>query len=156
VRVRSLLFRSCGGSSMQVARLHQHHGRRLGSAGGARRRLVRMLGGLACAGALAAAGCNTRLPAPTDIAMPPSAEDAAAYRIQPGDVLEVKFLYHSAENQRLAVRPDGQLALGITGDIPAAGKTASELEEVIRDRASRYLRDPVVNVAVAESGARAY
>jgi polysaccharide biosynthesis/export protein PslD len=88
--------------------------------------------------------------------MPPSAEDAASYRVQPGDVLEVKFLYHSAENQRLAVRPDGGLALGITGDIPAAGKTAEELEVLIRERASRYLRDPVVNVAVAESGARAY
>jgi protein involved in polysaccharide export with SLBB domain len=76
--------------------------------------------------------------------------------VQPGDVLDVKFLYHPNESEKLVVRPDGTLALGITGDLEAAGLTVAELEDLVRARASRYLRDPVVNVTVAESGARAY
>jgi polysaccharide export outer membrane protein len=82
--------------------------------------------------------------------------EATEYRVQPGDTLEVKFLYHPNENQRLPVRADGVLALPITGDVRVAGLTVEETEQVIRDQAARYLRSPVVNVTVAETGARAY
>jgi polysaccharide export outer membrane protein len=71
-------------------------------------------------------------------------------------VVEVRFEYHPNDNQKLRVRPDGKLGLALTGDLEAAGLTADQLAEVIRVQSSRYLRDPVVSVVVAESVARAY
>jgi polysaccharide export outer membrane protein len=76
--------------------------------------------------------------------------------VQPGDVLDVKFVYHPTESQKLPVRADGILALPITGDIEVGGLTAEDVEALIRDRAGRFLRAPVVAVTVVETGARAY
>jgi protein involved in polysaccharide export with SLBB domain len=103
--------------------------------------------------ALVAAGCARRTP---DVAPLPVIVESGPYRVQPGDMVDVKFLYHAAENQRLPVRADGILALTITGDLEVAGLTVEEIEDLVRDRASRFLRDPVVAVTVAETGARAY
>jgi protein involved in polysaccharide export with SLBB domain len=122
---------------------------------GGRRRPGRALAALALVGL--SAGCTYRQAYPPNLALPiATAGEPGSYRVQPGDLLEVKFLYHQNENQRLAVRPDGGLALAITGDLDAAGLTLDELEDLIRARAARFLRDPVVSVTVAESGARAY
>jgi protein involved in polysaccharide export with SLBB domain len=104
----------------------------------------------------ALAGC-TRRPAPTlpDHMVVP-APPAGPYRVQPGDVLAVKFKYHPDEDVQVTVRPDGGLAAGIAGDIQATGLTGPELEEQIRNRAARYLRDPFVSVGVVALAARVY
>lgn len=99
-------------------------------------------------------GCARRAAPPP----PPSAlvVDAGPYRIQPGDVVDVRFVYHPSESQKLLVRADGILALPITGDLEVGGLTVDETEALIRERASRFLRAPVVGVTVVETGARAY
>jgi len=100
---------------------------------------------------LAALACGrTRPPAPFEPAL------NGPYQLHPGDVLEVKFLYHPTETQRITIRPDGTLPLSITGDLDVNGLTVDEAEDLIRARGSKYLRDPVVTVTVIESGARAY
>ncbi len=101
-----------------------------------------LLGALACG--------RTRAPAPFEPAL------TGPYQLHPGDVLDVKFLYHPSETQRLTIRPDGTLPLSITGDLDVNGLTVDEAEDLIRARGSRYLRDPVVTLTVVESGARAY
>jgi protein involved in polysaccharide export with SLBB domain len=88
--------------------------------------------------------------------VPSTALAAGPYRIQPGDLLDVKFAYHTAEDEKLRVRPDGTLALAITGDIEVKGLTIEEASALIRERSSRLLRNPSVSVVVAESVARAY
>jgi polysaccharide export outer membrane protein len=106
---------------------------------------------LALLALLALAACGrTRPPAPFE---PPL---TGPYRLHPGDVLEVKFLYHAAESQRLTIRPDGSLPLSITGDLDVNGLTVEEAEDLVQERSERYLRDPIVTVTVVESGARAY
>lgn len=109
-----------------------------------------------CLGALVPAitGCARRAAPPTAVVIP--AKPGGPYRIQPGDTVEVRFEYHPNENQKLRVRPDGKLGLGLTGDVQAARLTADELAGLIRLESSRYLREPVVNVVVAETVARAY
>ena len=100
-------------------------------------------------------GCARRAAPPP----PPTAlvVDAGAYRIQPGDTLAVKFAYHPSESQKqLLVRADGILALPITGDLEVGGLTVDEAETLIRERAGRFLRVPVVSLTVTETGARAY
>jgi polysaccharide export outer membrane protein len=100
------------------------------------------------AGALACG--RTRAPAPFEPAL------TGPYQLHPGDVLDVKFLYHPSETQRLTIRPDGTLPLSITGDLDVNGLTVDESEDLIRARGAKFLRDPVVSVTVVESGARAY
>ena len=108
--------------------------------------------GLAVVGS---SGCAKRQLAPPPV-VAPTEPVTREYHVQPGDVVDVKFLYHPGENQRLAVRPDGTLALPITGDLTVMGLTVDELEELIRTSASRKLREPVVSVTIAETAARAY
>lgn len=83
-------------------------------------------------------------------------ELALPYRIHPGDTLDITFKYHPADDQQGTVDTNGRLALPIAGEMQVAGMTIPELEEAIRERSSRYLRDPVVSVTVTESQARAY
>jgi len=104
--------------------------------------------------AMLASGCAKRQIPPPPITLPEPV--TRAYHVQPGDIVEVKFLYHPTENQRMPIRPDGTLALPITGDLTVTGLTVDELEELIRTASSRKLREPVVSVSVAETAARAY
>jgi polysaccharide biosynthesis/export protein len=75
--------------------------------------------------------------------------DQASYRLAPGDLIDVKFPYHPEENERVPVRPDGQISLQVTGDIGAAGLTVKELEDRIVEKATVTLKDPVVSVVIA-------
>jgi polysaccharide biosynthesis/export protein PslD len=74
------------------------------------------------------------------------------YRMQPGDLLRVKFLYHPELDIKVPIRPDGSITLQLAGDIRAAGLTTTELEKVIKDRTSDRLRDPEISVLVAQLG----
>ena len=73
-----------------------------------------------------------------------------AYRLAPGDLIDVKFPYHPEENERVPVRPDGQVGLQSAGDVLAAGSTVDELEHAIVERSSRTLRNPVVSVVIVQ------
>ncbi len=78
------------------------------------------------------------------------------YRVHPGDTLNVKFKYHPLDDTQGSVNTDGHMTLPMTGDMQVGGLTIPETERLIVERASRYLRDPVVNVSIVESQARAY
>lgn len=80
--------------------------------------------------------------------------DLTQYRLQPGDEVRVKYLYHPELNVKLPIRPDGDLSLQIAGDIHAAGLTTDELEEVIKTRSNHRLREPEVNVIISRLGER--
>ena len=79
-----------------------------------------------------------------------SGEAAAGYRLQPGDIVRVKFLYHPELDIKVPVRPDGDIALQLAGEIHAAGLRTTELEQVIKERISDRLRDPEISVIVAQ------
>lgn len=79
-----------------------------------------------------------------------SSETAAGYRLQPGDTLRVEFLYHPELDIKVAIRPDGNITLHLTGEIHAAGLRTTELEQVIKERTSDRLRDPEISVMVAQ------
>jgi polysaccharide export outer membrane protein len=66
----------------------------------------------------------------------------------------VKFPFHGRENQELPVRPDGKISLQVTGEILAEGMTPHELEDVIKERSTRYLKNPEVIVVVTQIGGR--
>ena len=69
------------------------------------------------------------------------------YRIQPGDVLEVSVWKEEDLVKQVLVRPDGGMSFPLVGNIQAAGKSIPELQELITERLTKYIPDPVVNVA---------
>jgi protein involved in polysaccharide export with SLBB domain len=83
---------------------------------------------------------------------PPPMQLGPDYHIQLGDTLKVAFLFQPENDMDLVVRPDGRISLAAAGQLEAVGKTESELEEEIRERASKHLRDPVVTVTVTKTG----
>ena len=52
----------------------------------------------------------------------------------------------SADNIR--VRPDGRLTIPLVQDIPAVGRTATQLQDYIAGELSKYIEQPIVSVIV--------
>ncbi len=80
-------------------------------------------------------------PIPTISSLPP-------YRLQVGDVLQVKFLLNSEFNEEVVIRPDGMISTLIAQDIQAYGLTAIELQDSLVDLYEEELSDPRLAVIV--------
>jgi len=79
------------------------------------------------------------------------------YVIAPGDFLTVEIFESFALEQLrpIARRVDaaGYFRVPDLGDVPAAGYTPTELEDLIRERMQEFIVDPYVNVMVEEATA---
>ena len=71
-----------------------------------------------------------------------------AYRIGPEDGLEISVWKDETLKSTALVRPDGGISFPLVGDLPVAGKTASEVREEIARRLSRFVPDAEVTVSV--------
>jgi polysaccharide export outer membrane protein len=73
------------------------------------------------------------------------------YRIGPGDVLEVS-LWQGIEEQKylITVREDGKISFTFLQDIPVSGLYAEQVDEVLSQELSRFVREPRVDVRVKE------
>lgn len=49
---------------------------------------------------------------------------------------------------KVRVRPDGRLTIPLVQDIPAVGKTSTELQEYIAGELAKYIEQPIVSVIV--------
>jgi polysaccharide export outer membrane protein len=101
---------------------------------------------------IALAGCNAEwLPFVKGDPDAPATADAVSdynYIIGPGDVLSV-FVWRNAElSTTVAVRPDGKFSTSLVEDLPASGKTPTELARAIETVLSEYIRDPQVTVTI--------
>jgi polysaccharide export outer membrane protein len=76
----------------------------------------------------------------------------ALYLIQAYDSLRVKFVYHPDLDTKVPVRPDGGINITGVGEFQAAGKTTQQLAREIEKVSSDRLREPEVEVIVAELG----
>lgn len=97
--------------------------------------------------ALAACAGRPQLP-PATYSMDPISP-SEAYTIGPLDEITIHVWRNpelSADNVR--VRPDGRLTIPLVQDIPAVGKTATELQEYIAEKLSQYIEQPIVSVIV--------
>jgi polysaccharide biosynthesis/export protein len=81
---------------------------------------------------------------------PPAQDDQAEYRLGPEDVIEV-FVYKEPDlSVTVTVRPDGRISLPLAGELDASGKPATQLQQEIAERLTRYISGPVVNVMVKQ------
>jgi|ThiBiot_300_plan_2_1041538.scaffolds.fasta_scaffold00394_16 polysaccharide export outer membrane protein len=104
-------------------------------------RLVTWL--LVIAGALIVTACTTDLPAP-----PTTVTKTATYHIGPGDALNVFVWQNTDLTTAVTVRPDGRISLPLVNDIVAAGKTPTQLANIIQSRLKKYVEAPIVTVMV--------
>lgn len=85
---------------------------------------------------------------------PPSEAAGKAFKLLPGDELELKVSGQPEFSGAVKVREDGTVALPSTGDpVPASGKTVEEFARAVADAVSpRYVkRKPAVSVKVLRS-----
>jgi len=129
--------------------------RRSSRGGGGPRSLTLLVGALLIGTLIGCAAKPTEAPLPP-VAEPlsPSLVDTGQYRLEPGDVLRVKFVYQPEMDVKVQIDPDGNIAIPGVGELQARGKTAEELATDIETLSSTNLREPEVTVIVAELGPR--
>ncbi|MGD2081431.1 MAG: polysaccharide export protein [Chromatiales bacterium] len=107
-------------------------------------RLTRVAGMTLLAAALAA--CGSKLPELNQATG--DQRYSTRYRVAPGDTVTV-FVWRNPEiTTSVPVRPDGFITAPLMEEIPAAGKTPSELARDLEEALSVYVRDPLVTVMV--------
>ncbi len=99
---------------------------------------------------LVLAGCATRSlpPLPTSKGALPSISDPASYNylIGPGDSVNI-FVWRNGEvSTTVTVRPDGKITTPLVEDLPASGKTPTQLARDIEKALSLYIKEPIVTV----------
>ena len=74
--------------------------------------------------------------------------DAYRYVIGPGDSVQI-FVWRNPEvSQGVTVRPDGMITTPLVEDLPASGKTPTQLARDIEKALETYIRQPIVTVLV--------
>lgn len=106
---------------------------------------------------LVLAGCSINVPAASDLPPAPREIDTtwmapvkmpAPYRLQIGDVLDIKIMSNPELNDQVTVRPDGMISTMIAADIPAMGYTVSEVKAELQKHSGNLLKNPRIAVIV--------
>jgi polysaccharide biosynthesis/export protein len=79
---------------------------------------------------------------------------APNYRIGPGDTLQVFVWRNSELSVTVPVRPDGRISTPLNEDMPAVGKTPTQLARDIETKLAEYLKKPTVNIIVTHPVSR--
>jgi polysaccharide export outer membrane protein len=77
----------------------------------------------------------------------PTAVDAP-YLIGPGDTLNIVVWRDPELSMSIPVRPDGKISTPLVEDLPASGKTPTQLARDIEKVLGKYIQVPVVTVIV--------
>lgn len=70
------------------------------------------------------------------------------YLIGPGDSVNIIVWRNPEVSMTVPVRPDGKITTPLVDDLPASGKTSSQLARDIEKALAKYIQDPVVTVIV--------
>jgi polysaccharide biosynthesis/export protein len=89
-------------------------------------------------------------------ANPPStaAVPAALYRLNLGDVIEVRLFYNPEMNESVQIRPDGRISLPLVGEVEVAGKTIPEASGMISALYAKEVFTPKVTIQVRSYAAQ--
>jgi polysaccharide export outer membrane protein len=72
------------------------------------------------------------------------------YQLTPSDVIELRFPYVPEFDQTVTVQPDGYVSLRVVGDLRVAGRTLSQVKQMLNEAYADVLREPVINVILRE------
>ena len=94
------------------------------------------------------AGCSSTPKFPSLPEATYELRSASKYKIGPGDAVEIFVWRYPEVSTTVPVRPDGYITAPLLEDIPASGKTPTELARDLEEALAVYLRDPLVTVIV--------
>ncbi|MFC3051204.1 XrtA/PEP-CTERM system exopolysaccharide export protein [Kordiimonas pumila] len=93
-------------------------------------------------------GCSNHGKLPPAPFVPPNEGPGPGYLIGPLDRLNV-FVWRNPElSVGITVRPDGRLSIPLIDDLPATGKTPSQLARDIEEALGVYIQQPIVSIMV--------
>jgi polysaccharide export outer membrane protein len=75
-----------------------------------------------------------------------SAPALAPYKLQIGDVVDVKLMYNPELNDEVTVQPDGMISTSVVQDVPAYGLTTAELQKKLQSLYHGELTKPHITV----------
>lgn len=93
---------------------------------------------------LSACASNPELAAPAALPSEPKHE----YLLGPGDTVNINVWRNPEVSQTIPVRPDGRITMPLVEDLPATGKTPTQLAREIEQILGKYIQQPVVTVTV--------
>lgn len=109
--------------------------------------------------ALATGGCTTAMyqvkadPAEPEVTLASAPQTLPGpYRMQVGDLLNVRFYRNPDLDQEVMVRPDGMISLPYLDDVAAAGYSPAELDAELTRRYTGELANPDLTVIVVSFG----
>ncbi|MEO8839585.1 MAG: XrtA/PEP-CTERM system exopolysaccharide export protein [Herbaspirillum sp.] len=73
---------------------------------------------------------------------------AHEYIIGPGDTVSINVWRNPEVSQVVPVRPDGKITMPLVEDLPASGKTPTQLAREIEKALGKYIQQPIVTVTV--------
>ncbi len=85
---------------------------------------------------------------PTPLPQATAPVTAQEYRIQTGDLLDIKFFYNPELNEQVTVRPDGRIALQLIKEIDAVGKTPAQLTDILTGKYAPQIKNPEITVLI--------
>ncbi|WP_295991758.1 XrtA/PEP-CTERM system exopolysaccharide export protein [Rugamonas sp.] len=91
------------------------------------------------------AGCAGNRPLAESTSAPVVAPD---YLIGPGDNVNINVWKNPEVSQTVPVRPDGKITTPLVEDLPASGKTPTQLARDIEKALGKYIQQPQVTVIV--------
>jgi polysaccharide export outer membrane protein len=94
--------------------------------------------------ALVLGGCATKNPLAADTVIPPAKD----YLVGPGDNINIIVWRNPEVSMSVPVRPDGKITTPLVEDLPAAGKTSTQLARDIEVALAKFIQQPVVTVVV--------
>lgn len=75
-----------------------------------------------------------------------------AYRLNPGDMLTISVWNEEALQQEVMVLPDGTISFPLVGILEVANKTPAQIQDEIKQKLSRLIPDPEINLSVSAVG----
>ncbi len=95
---------------------------------------------------LVLASCGPRELLPSAPFVPPDEGPGPHYVIGPGDGLYIHVWRNPELSTNVTVRPDGRVSIPLAEDLPATGKTPSQLSRDIEEQLNVYIQQPIVTV----------
>ncbi len=99
--------------------------------------------------ASACANDYTKVPKLTGKApLAPAAQQLPPYRVQIGDVLDIKLRLNPELDETLTVRPDGMISTSMIQDVQVYDRTVREINDDLIGLYGKELKDPKISVIV--------
>lgn len=86
----------------------------------------------------------------------PSYTLGSEYRIGTEDEIRIDVWRNPDLSIEVPVRPDGKISMPLIGDVQAGGRSPSQVATDIRQRLSRFIREPQVSVIVTQLRSHEY